>query len=114
MEQQYFNEQEEESTKWFIFNSVCHNWHDHEEGHFEFNYIEEIDIKTLAIHFPSMLDSDNKKIFASLDSDKGIGGDKFMDGYIAVYKNGSIKQTRDKRAFHSLTFKNEKVIGIQK
>ena len=38
-------------------------------------YSEMIDPSTLAIHFPSMLDSDGKKIFASLDVSKGIGGD---------------------------------------
>ena len=35
----------------------------------------EIDPSTLAIHYKGMNDSDGKKIFASLDDDKGIGGD---------------------------------------
>ncbi len=35
----------------------------------------EIDIKTLAISLPRMLDKNGKKIFASLDSKDGIGGD---------------------------------------
>ncbi len=34
-----------------------------------------IDPKTIAIHFPSMLDKNGKKIFASLGED-GIGGDR--------------------------------------
>jgi len=37
---------------------------------------DEIDPKTLAIHFPDMLDKNGKKIFASLSED-GIGGDDY-------------------------------------
>ena len=52
-----------------------------------------IDPSTLAIHFPSMNDSDDKKIFASLDSENGIGGDILKIGnyvYIAInnFKTG--------------------------
>ena len=45
--------------------------------HFNNGYTEtyeRIDPKTLAIHFPDMLDSEGTKIFASL-SDSGKGGD---------------------------------------
>lgn len=35
----------------------------------------EIDQNTLSIHFPSMIDKNGKKIFASLSED-GVGGDK--------------------------------------
>lgn len=37
-------------------------------------FVFEIDPKTLAIHFPNMLDSQENKIFASLSKD-GKGGD---------------------------------------
>jgi len=38
-----------------------------------------IDTKTLAIHFPNMLDKNKKRIFASLSED-GVGGDIFYIG----------------------------------
>ena len=50
--------------------------------------ITEIDIATLAIHFPDMLDSQGNKIFASLQED-GKGGDivKIRDSdFKYVYK----------------------------
>lgn len=56
-------------------------------------HITEIDITTLAIHFPDMLDSEGNKIFASLSKD-GKGGDivpssETSVGLTAVYKNGN-------------------------
>ena len=51
--------------------------------------ITEIDIATLAIHFPDMLDSKGNKIFASLQED-GKGGDIMQDDEyfgIAKYKD---------------------------
>ena len=61
--------------------------------------IKEIDPKTLAIHFPNMIDKNGKKIFASLNED-GIGGDKGINPrwvgrdnphneMVYVYKNKS-------------------------
>lgn len=41
---------------------------------FRKNDLEDIDILTLSIHFPDMLDSEGNKIFASL-SENGKGGD---------------------------------------
>ena len=37
-----------------------------------------IDLSTIAIHFPNMLDKNNKKIFASLSKD-GIGGNECIN-----------------------------------
>jgi len=50
----------------------------------------EIDPSTLAIHFPSMIDSKGKKIFASLDSENGIGGDVVIGIEYKDYNNASI------------------------
>jgi len=49
----------------------------------------KIDQSTLAIHFPDMLDSDNKKIFASLGED-GKGGDTLESDSIYGKKSVSI------------------------
>lgn len=66
--------------------------------HDDFEYcnfeIEEIDISTLSIHFPDMLDSQGNKIFASLQED-GKGGDMFILGdirlkYIAMIRNNQL------------------------
>lgn len=60
----------------------------------------EIDLSTLAIHFPSMFDSNSKKIFASLSED-GKGGDIVSGetklpnlhslGYDMIFDNQSVK-----------------------
>ena len=41
---------------------------------------DTVDPKTLAIHFPNMIDKNGKKIFASL-SENGVGGDECKDLY---------------------------------
>lgn len=41
----------------------------------EYEYLHSIDPTTLAIHFPDMIDSQGKEIFASLDKEKGKDGD---------------------------------------
>ena len=79
----------------------------------------EIDPLTLAIHFKDMLDCDNKKIFASLDSDNGIGGDRlFGDLYKVpmpvVYTNGAFEIKGRDNVMKILSVANLKVIGIQK
>jgi len=65
-------------TAWFI--SGFHNGND-----------DRIDPSTLAIHFPDMIDSEGKKIFASLSED-GKGGDVLeyatvRMGVVRYYKN---------------------------
>ncbi len=55
---------------------------------------EKIDISTLSIHFPDMLDSQGNKIFASLQED-GKGGDIFILGdirlkYIAMIRKNQL------------------------
>ena len=55
----------------------------------EVNTSEVIDISTLSIHFPDMIDSKGNKIFASLQED-GKGGDIMQDDEyfgIAKYKD---------------------------
>lgn len=55
--------------------------------------ITEIDIATLAIHFPDMIDSQGNKIFASLQED-GKGGDKFIwdnETFIIWFDNQALK-----------------------
>jgi len=47
--------------------------------------VEEIDPKTIAIHFPNMIDKNGKKIFASLSED-GVGGDIIK----SVYENKGV------------------------
>lgn len=52
----------------------------------EVNTAEIIDISTLSIHFPDMIDSQGNKIFASLQED-GRGGDIMQDDeYIGIAK----------------------------
>jgi len=71
--------------------------------------IAEIDILTLAIHFPDMIDSNNKPIFASLSED-GKGGDnathKLGYGVTFKYINGMFISLANK-------FNEFKIIGIQ-
>ena len=83
--------------------------------------ITEIDIATLAIHFPDMLDSQGNKIFASLQED-GKGGDicqtidrlnGTLNG-VAIYDNFYFRIHRIGKAMGiSFTSKDIKIIGIQ-
>ena len=56
-----------------------------------------IDPSTLAIHFPTMIDKNGKKIFASLNMNYGVGGDnvyamyEWEIGEDKWYGNGTIK-----------------------
>lgn len=61
----------------------------------------EIEVETLAIHFPYMIDKNNNKIFAALNK-SGIGGDyltysenDFISFYIAIYVNGQISYKKE-------------------
>lgn len=97
-----------------------------------YNY-EIIDLSTLAIHFPDMLDSEGTKIFASLSED-GKGGDEVAKDSIGyrkntlekgdvVFRNGNtyIQYSKhDKELLSSVisnngntVMRNIKVIGIQ-
>jgi len=89
-----------------------------------------IDPSTLAIHFPDMLDSDGKKIFASLSED-GKGGDNIVDNFhnfgddkiFIVYKDCCFKivhlfDTKRKGTVRTESYlikkiESLKVIGIQ-
>ena len=76
--------------------------------------ITEIDIATLAIHFPDMLDSQGNKIFASLQED-GKGGDIMQDDEyfgIAKYKDCQfVVEYED--CIDNIDNGNFEVIGIQ-
>ena len=75
-----------------------------------------IDVSTLAIHFPDMIDSDGTKIFASLSED-GKGGDiiddlteKMVVRYDSVYRSIIVSE---EMMFYELNFARVKVTGIQ-
>ena len=81
----------------------------------------KIDITTLSIHFPDMLDSQSNKIFASLQED-GKGGDTCsVSDYIyggsngvAIYRNYGFRINRKGKATGiSLSSTDIKIVGIQ-
>ena len=83
--------------------------------------ITEIDIATLAIHFPDMIDSQGNKIFASLQKN-GRGGDvcsvnDYIDSGlegVAIYQNYGFRIDRKGKAMGiSLSSADIKIIGIQ-
>ena len=78
--------------------------------------ITEIDIATLAIHFPDMIDSNGNKIFASLQED-GKGGDiiesEFKHKCTVKYKEYFFYADNEEIHINCFGFKNSKVIGIQ-
>ena len=80
----------------------------------EVNTAEIIDISTLSIHFPDMLDSKGNKIFASLQED-GKGGDIMQDDEyfgIAKYKDCQfVVEYED--CIDNIDNGNFEVIGIQ-
>ena len=87
----------------------------------EVNTAEIIDISTLSIHFPDILDSQGNKIFASLQKD-GRGGDICsVNDYIygglngvAIYQNYGFRIDRKGKAMGiSLSNTDIKIIGIQ-
>lgn len=83
----------------------------------------QVDINTLAIHFPDMIDSKDNKIFASL-SDNGTYGDIVTrDGkyFIIYYKSvngrfeGKETETQNNQGLHNLhyhKFSQSIIIGI--
>lgn len=76
--------------------------------------ITEIDIATLSIHFPDMIDSQRNKIFASLQKD-GKGGDIILEPYLETERETVLSyenyiKNPDKRA-HTILY--SKIIGIQ-
>ena len=74
-----------------------------------------VDISTLAIHFPNILDSQGNKIFASLQED-GKGGDMMKDDEyygIAKYKDSRFVVEYE-NVEECLYEGNFEVIGIQK
>ena len=111
-------EEQETSIKHCIIKDFRTVHDDYEYCNFD---ITEIDIATLAIHFPDMLDSQGNKIFASLQED-GKGGDicqtiDYLNGTlngVAIYDNFSFRIHRIGKAMGiSFTSKDIKIIGIQ-
>lgn len=90
----------------------------------EVNTAEIIDISTLSIHFPGMIDSQVNKIFASLQED-GKGGDilEFSSNYFGDYttvlyfKNHRLithsKTIKENTIRNKESLSSSKVIGIQ-
>ncbi len=78
--------------------------------------ITEIDIATLAIHFPDMLDSQGNKIFASLQED-GKGGDIIETELkrVCTTKYKEYFFYADNKDYHCncFGFIHSKIIGIQ-
>lgn len=120
-------------NKYFIANDKASKICDSEGGTvlgyditYEYADAFEIDPTTLAIHFPSMISSEGKKIFASLSED-GKGGDcTFMqNGYNETFcwdsLNGCIvlkSRNYECRCFRNgcrneTNFNTYKIIGIQ-
>lgn len=96
-----------DEESWFLMDNMGRN--------------EMIDITTLAIHFPDMVDSNENKIFASLQED-GKGGDicqtiDYLNGTlngVATYDNFSFRIHRIGKAMGiSFTSKDIKIIGIK-
>ena len=80
----------------------------------EINTAEVVDISTLSIHFPDMIDSQRNKIFASLQED-GKGGDIMQDDEyfgIAKYKDCQIVVEYED-CIDNIDNGNFEVIGIQ-
>lgn len=108
------SEEREEVIEHYIFSYSRHDVNEHEEGFFEFQRLNQIDLSTLAIHFPDMLDGQGNKIFASLQED-GKGGDIMKDDEyygIAKYKDSRfvVKYENVEECFYEGNFE---VIGIQ-
>ena len=85
----------------------------------------DVDSSTLSIHYPNMLDSEGKKIFASL-SESGKGGDRLVsyNHYFNMHDKwqdfeDTVKlelgcYTFDNTPFSENDFTQIKVIGVQK
>lgn len=100
--------------------------------------ITQVDPKTLAIHFPNMIDKNGTKIFASLSED-GVGGDeiitpcteyfytkkpnihgqggktntrKSIDTVVAIFTGSKIIYKHVNNSKHGFTTKECEVIGI--
>ena len=82
----------------------------------EVNTAEIIDISTLSIHFPNMLDSQGNKIFASLQKD-GKGGDIIETELkrVCTTKYKEYFFYADNKDYHCncFGFIHSKIIGIQ-
>ena len=102
-----------------IINSGCWiSWIKLDNKGFRDRFEVEVDLTTLAIHFPDMIDSQGNKIFASL-SENGKGGDVITYDedirIIAIYKNGTFifKDSMNLAIVPSSRYLRTKVIGIQ-
>lgn len=117
---------EDEGVFYIIKNSVITHFFGVQLLSGESEYLYKIDPTTLAIHFPSMIDNEGNKIFASL-SGGGKGGDcTFMqNGYNETFcwdsLNGCIvlkSRNYECRCFRNgcrneTNFNTYKIIGIQ-
>ena len=105
-----------------IINSGCWiSWIKLDNKGFRDRFEVEVDLTTLAIHFPDMIDSQGNAIFASLQED-GKGGDicyvrDFLYGDlqgVTRYEDNHFRIHRKGKAMGiSLKCRDIKVIGIQ-
>ena len=79
----------------------------------EVSRAEVIDISTLSIHFPDMLDSQGNKIFASLNKTGGTLLEYEGTIYETMYLNYLIKGVANMHSIQSSLFKYSKTTGIQ-
>ena len=98
-----------------IINSGCWiSWIKLDNKGFRDRFEVEVDLTTLAIHFPDMIDSQGNKIFASLSED-GKGGDIILEPYLETERETVLSYENyikniNKR-YHTALY--SKIIGIQ-
>jgi len=94
---------EDENNDFWITENIayCYQGLDYYNGH-------KIYPKTLAIHFPSMIDKNGQKIFASLSED-GVGGDIVDMGYNYIKATMILNKT-----LFVYSFIDSEIIGIHK
>ena len=110
-----------------IINSGCWiSWIKLDNKGFRDRFEVEVDLTTLAIHFPDMIDSQGNKIFASLSED-GKGGDMVnldegcgenfnavtLYRYYEIHLKGGIDLLNRAKYLRCYPKKDIKVIGIQ-
>ena len=74
----------------------------------------QIDISTLSINFPDMIDSKGNKIFASLNIKGGSLIEYEEKIFEAMYLNGLIQAVANMDSIQNILFKYSKIIGIKK
>ena len=119
----FFNSFYEYENKYYAINKIINQTIDGWFTNVMIPLTYKINPTTLAIHFPGMLDSQGKEIFASLSED-GKGGDIFQYNKFTAYREldnavNTVVINQGRHAlligdnFHSLFAIQGKVTGIQ-